>query len=239
MAEQELAALFWVWGHDRIAYGPVELPGLVTWVRQGRVGSAQWIFVSDHGGWIKAGEMPELRMFFAELAGGPETATGEVRHSALKPENLRRIRLFAEMDAHQLRSLVNYMELVRVNKFARLFDKGDHGDAMYFVLEGEVRALTLLDGKETTLFTMRPGDSFGEIALLIQGPRSATMVANEDSTLLRLPSAAFERIVREAPALAAPFLLALSRVIAHRSLEIGRKYENSIRSARVLAELRF
>jgi len=239
MADQQTAPLYWVWGLDRIAYGPVELPGLIAWIKQGRVKAASWVFVGEAGEWVKADQVAVVKMFFVTKTEPPGPTGAEAAHAALKPGNLRRIRLFADMDADQLQSLVTYMELVRVNKFSQLFRKGDHGDAMYFVLEGEVRALTLIDGKETTLFTMRPGDSFGEIALLIQGPRSADMVANENSLLLRLPAAAFEQIVREAPALATPFLLALSRVITHRSLELGRKYESSIRSARAVADLHF
>ncbi len=236
MGDQDVGPLYWVWGIDGIAYGPVGLPGLADWIKQGRVCGEHWVFVGEQTRWIKADDIPELKMFFADGSSPPASSPEQSKHAALRPENLRRIRLFAEMDTVQLQSLVNYMELVRVNKFARLFSKGDHGDAMYFVLEGEVRALTLISGKETTLFTMHMGDSFGEIALLIHGPRSADVVANEHSLLLRLPSAAFEKIVREAPALATPFLLAMSRVIANRSLDMGKKYESSIRSARVLAE---
>jgi len=238
MTEQESTARYWVWGHDRIAYGPVELPGLIAWIKEGCVESGHWVFAEADAKWIKAGEIPELKMFL-EMQPAQADTTSIVSHAALRPENLRRIRLFAEMAPAQLESLVKYMEVVRVKKFATVFSKGDKGDAMYFVLEGEVRARTLIEGKETTLFTMGPGDSFGEIALLIHGDRSSDVLANEDSVLLRLPSAAFERIVREAPALATPFLLALARVITSRSLSLGREYEKSIRSARVLAQLRF
>jgi hypothetical protein len=239
MADEQIALRYWVWGEDRIAYGPVELPGLVGWLKQGRLRATGWVFPGETGRWTRADEVPELKLFFAGGAGAGRASGVAAHPAALKPGNLRRIRLFAEMDPDQLESLVDYMEVVRVHKFAQLFRKGDHGDAMYFVLEGEVRALTMIEGKETTLFTMRPGDSFGELALLIQGPRTADMAANEDSVLLRLPAAAFEKILREAPALAAPFLLALARVIGRRSLELGKKYESSIRSARALADLRF
>lgn len=235
--------LFWVWGVDHIAYGPFELPTLVTWIKQRKAGAESWVFVQEAGHWCRASEITELKMFFAPKGGAapmagsekpPASAAGQVR-----PENLRRIRIFAEMETRQLESLLGYMELERVRKFTLLFHKGAPADAMYFILEGEVRAFAMIEGKETTLFTMGAGDSFGEIALLIQGPRSSDVSANEDSLLLKLPSSAFEKIIREAPALATPFLLAMARVITNRSLEMGRKYESSIRSARATAELRF
>jgi hypothetical protein len=230
-----------VWGHDNIAYGPLTLPALVAWVKQHRVQATTWVFSEEDGKWQLAGQFATLKMFFGAKAqsASPGGAATEAAETVVRPEHLRRVRIFADMDVRQLASFLGYMEPVRVRKFTPLFKKGDHGDAMYFLLEGEVRALTMIEGKETTLFTMRAGDSFGEIALLIQGPRSADVTANEDSLLMRLPATAFERIVQEAPALAAPFLLAIGRTIAHRSLEIGRKYEGSIRSARAVSDLHF
>lgn len=237
MTDQETKALYWVWGRDRIAYGPVELPELISWIKENRVANDQWIFSGAEERWFKADEIPELQMFFeTQRVDTPQAAD---LSGVLKPESLRRIRLFAQMGSAQLQSLVRYMEVVKVKKFSLVFAKGDPGNAMYFVLQGEVRARALIDGKDKTLFTMGPGESFGEIALLIHGVRSSDVVANEDSVLLRLPSDAFERIVREAPALATPFLLELARVITGRSLALGREYEKAIRRAEVLAELRF
>jgi hypothetical protein len=238
MNDQASEPLYRVWGQDNIAYGPLTLPALVGWVKQQRVQATTWVFTEEDGKWQPASQVTPLKMFFGPKssapAAGPAAGAGV---EAVRPEHLSRVRVFADMDLRQLASFLSYMEPVRVRKFTNLFKKGDHGDAMYFLLEGEVRALTMIEGKETTLFTMRAGESFGEIALIIQGPRSADMAANEDSLLLRLPAAAFERIVKEAPALAAPFLLAISRTITQRSLELGRKYESSIRSARAVADL--
>ena len=66
------------------------------------------------------------------------------------------------------------------------------------------------------LASFGPGDFFGDIALLDHGPRSADVIANVDSTLLRLSAAAFERLAKEAPSLATPFLQATSRTLASR-----------------------
>lgn len=238
MQTQAGIPVYRVWGSDNIAYGPFELPALVAWIKQKRVLANTWVFASEAGAWQKASQLAELKMFFKEKPSGAAPAAGAGPSlESVKPENLRRIKIFAEMDPTQLESFLAYMELVRIRKFAHLFHKGETGDAMYSILEGEMRAMNMADGKETTLFTLHPGDSFGEIALLIQTPRSSDIVANEDSLLLKLPAAAFDKVVREAPALAAPFLLAIARVMTNRSLELGRKYESSVRSARVVSAL--
>src|SRR5208283_59788 len=90
------------------------------------------------------------------------------------------------------------------------------GDAMFLIMSGELRARTMIGEQETILTTLGPGDFFGEMALFDQGPRSADVVANVDSTLLRLSAGAFQRLTREAPALAAPFLQATARTLSAR-----------------------
>jgi CRP-like cAMP-binding protein len=150
---------------------------------------------------------------------------------------LQRIKLFAGLRADQLEAFARYLEPVKVPQFGNLVRKGQHGDAMYVVVEGELRALTIIEGKESILATMGAGDCFGEISLLDQGPRSADVVANRDSTLLKLSSAAFERLIREAPALAMPFVLALSREAVQRVRHATKRYEDSIQFIRTAKKL--
>src|SRR5215468_1048617 len=147
-------------------------------------------------------------------------------------EALQRIKLFAGLGADQLECFARYLEPVKVPQFGNLVRKGQHGDAMYVVLDGELRALTIIEGKESILGTMGAGDCFGEISLLDQGPRSADVVANRDSVLLKLSTAGFERLVREAPGLALPFVLALSREAVQRVRHATRRYEDSIQFIR-------
>jgi CRP-like cAMP-binding protein len=146
--------------------------------------------------------------------------------------SLRRTKLFAGLDEPQLASLVDYLELIRFPQFSHIVRQGQHGDAMYVVSEGEVRVLSIVEGKESILATLTAGDCFGEISLLDQGPRSADVIANKDSVLVRISKAAFDRLVREAPALAVPFLLALSRAVVQRVRRTNLKYEDSIRFIR-------
>jgi len=233
MQNQQTAPTYQVWGPDNIAYGPFELPGLVPLVKQRRVVAGTWVFLRDSRQWVTAGTLPELKMFFEAKTAAPAAAASD----AVKPENLRRIKIFAEMDHPQLESLLGYVEVVRVAQHTQLFKRGDHADAMYCILEGEVRAALQIEGRETTLFTLGAGESFGETALLAKSERAADIHANSDCVLLKLPDRAFERITREAPALATPFLLAISRTITNRSLDLGKRYEHAIRSARVASDL--
>jgi CRP-like cAMP-binding protein len=87
---------------------------------------------------------------------------------------------------------------------------------MYLIVEGELRARVMVGDRETILATFGPGDFFGDMALFDHGPRSADVIANSDSSLLRISSISFARLAKEAPALATPFLQATSRTLASR-----------------------
>lgn len=229
--QENTAVLFRAWGLDQIAYGPVELPTLVNWVRDGRVQPDSWVFRDDRSEWVRASELSELKLFFKSRT-GPGSA-GNASAGTVSPGSLRRIKVLAEMEEPQLASLLQYLEVLKLPPHVTLFRKGDHGDAMFMVLEGELRARVLIDGRESTLSTMLPGECFGEIAVIDEGPRSADVVANVDSLLLKISASALKRLFQEAPALVAPFLLALTKTITGRVRTLTKRYEDSIHFSRV------
>ena len=65
---------FRTWGQDNISYGPMELPALVTWLKQGRVLRSTWVFSEQRGEWARAGEMIELKGLFKSTVGAPTAA---------------------------------------------------------------------------------------------------------------------------------------------------------------------
>jgi CRP-like cAMP-binding protein len=80
------------------------------------------------------------------------------------------------------------------------------------------------------------GECFGELAVLDEGPRSADVLANVESVILKISSIALKRLFKEAPALAAPFLLALSKTISSRVRNITKRYEDSILFSRAASQ---
>jgi len=230
MENQSSDPFYRVWGVDNVAYGPVELT-VVAWIQADRVVADTWIFQQHNEKWSKAAELPELKLVVSKKAAANQPEETPASES-VSPGLLRRIKIFAGMEDAQLRSFLNYMEVQRFNPFSTVVRKGEHGDAMYLILEGELRAFTLIGDKETTLTTMGAGDFFGEISLLDQGPRSANVTANTDSVLLRIPASSFDRMVKEAPALATLFIYSLSRSIVGRLRVLTKKYEDSIHWSR-------
>jgi CRP/FNR family transcriptional regulator, cyclic AMP receptor protein len=199
---------YFIWGIDDSPYGPVELPVLLEWINEGRVQADTWIFEQHPGQWGKASQFPELQEHFTNMS-APAPST-------LAPGLLRRIKILANLKDAQLAHLADFMEMEHVPLNAIVFRQGDVGDAMFLVMAGELRARSLLGGTESILATFSAGDFFGDMALFDNGPRSADVVANMDSTLLKISAINFYRLIREAPALATPFLQATARTLASR-----------------------
>jgi CRP/FNR family transcriptional regulator, cyclic AMP receptor protein len=224
------AVYFRTWGNDNISYGPMELPGLVDWVRKGRVARNTWVFSEQKGEWSRAADMTELKVFFkSKPAGG--VPDNPATHG-ITPESLRRIKIFADMDERQLASFLQYMEVLKFPPNAVIFRKGEQGDAMFLVLVGEVRARSMVGGRESTLSTMGVGECVGEMAVIDSSTRSADVVANTECVLLKISAEALKRLFKEAPALAAPFLFGLSKTITSRVRTLTKRYEDSILFAR-------
>ncbi len=227
------SVFFRTWGSDNISYGPVELPALVDWVRQGRVSRTSWVFREDKGEWVRAADMPELKILFKSKTVGAAVASPV---QGITPGSLRRIKIFDDMDERQLASFLQYMEVLNFLPNAVVFKKGEQGDAMFLVLQGEVRARSMVGGRESTLSTMGVGECFGELAVIDESARSADVVANVESVLLKISAGALKRLFQEAPALAAPFLLALSKTITARVRTLTKRYEDSILFARTAGQ---
>ena len=228
------ASYYNVWGVDNVAYGPIELPALINWIQDQRVVADSWIYRPDDATWSRAGQLAQLKMFFKDKRATQldDTTIRQRAGPDVQPAMLRRIKMFAEMDDLQIMSFAKYLDVVRVRQFETVVREGEEGDAMYMIMDGELRSRALRGGKETTYNTMGIGEFFGEMALLDHGPRSADVVANKDSMLLKISASAFDRIVKEAAALATPFLYALSKTEVSRMRQLIHKYEASINFSR-------
>jgi CRP/FNR family cyclic AMP-dependent transcriptional regulator len=212
---QETGNIYFIWGVDDSPYGPVELPVLIDWIKDERVVPETWVYSrsASNSNWMRASELPELKNHFAlQFTSVPETT----QRVGIKPGSLRRIKILADLKDNQLAHLAEFMEMQNVTQWSVLFSQGDSSDSMFLVLAGELRARVVNNGRETILATFSPGDFFGDMALFDHGPRSADVVANVDSTLLKITSLSFDRLTREAPALATPFLQATARTMSAR-----------------------
>jgi CRP-like cAMP-binding protein len=106
--------------------------------------------------------------------------------------------VLADLPAAELHQLAAAMSEVEVEAGAEVITLDDYGTAIYFIEQGE--ADVLVKGDESTQ-ALGPGDTFGEIALLLTGERSATVVARTPMQLLSLSGQDFQRIRADVPEL--------------------------------------
>jgi hypothetical protein len=236
MASTATGTDFTVWGADQAAYGPIELPMLVSWIRGERVTADTWVFDARHSAWRKAAQIPELQMFFRPKSAAVPPGTPvppPVEH--INPRALRRVKILADLTDEQLGSFAAFMEAERVAPWFVVVKQGDCEDSMYLILEGEFRVRVHNGDKETILATLGAGEFFGDISLFDQGPRSADVVANTEGLLLKITSDAVRKLAADAPAVALPFLLAVGKTLAARIRSDNKRYFDSIKFARAAA----
>jgi CRP/FNR family transcriptional regulator, cyclic AMP receptor protein len=95
-----------------------------------------------------------------------------------------------------------------------IFSEGDSGDALLAVTEGLVKVFVTSDeGDEMVLITLRPPDTFGELALIDGGPRSASAQALEPTSALAVTRDDVRALIREHPQLADSLLASLGALV--------------------------
>jgi CRP-like cAMP-binding protein len=126
-----------------------------------------------------------------------------------KIDLLRGVSLFSACSRAELSRIASLADEIEVPKGKVLTREGEPGREFFVVVDGKARA-TL--GSRTRVDPLGPGSSFGEMALLDQGPRSATVEAETDMRLLVLDSRSFSALIVEVPSVTRKVL----RVMAER-----------------------
>jgi CRP-like cAMP-binding protein len=231
MSQLALSNTYKVWAADNLVYGPVELPTLIQWVHEKRVRTDTWLLSHVDRGWRQAGDLEPLRQHFHSAEVDTAFRIREAEHAnSIAPEELRQFDILASLSNEQLQKFLQFGELCSHVPGEVILKKGDPGDAVFFVLHGEVKARLMVGGQDQTLARIPAGQFFGEMAMLTQTSRSADIVCEERTRLLRLSSESFLLLIRDNPEMAAPILFALASTLAARMSDTNRKYHNELTS---------
>jgi CRP/FNR family cyclic AMP-dependent transcriptional regulator len=107
----------------------------------------------------------------------------------------------------EVKTLLEYTELVTFNKDEIIADIGDVGEALYFVVKGRAALYYEEGGKEAEVGHMKEGEMIGEMSFFDRQPRSVRMRAmSMDTQLLKLPRVMYERLRVEHPYIAVNLL---------------------------------
>jgi len=136
---------------------------------------------------------------------------------------LASIPLFSGLDARTLEVVEQHSAWQPVRKHTVVIQKGNESGVLYVVIAGRLKVSVADDqGKEVILNTLGPGDYFGELAILGDMPRTATVVSLEDSKLLTLSRKAFLHLVREQPDIALAVIRNLTERVSQLTEQVGR-----------------
>jgi uncharacterized membrane protein len=128
-----------------------------------------------------------------------------------------------ELNTEEKAALAEKIDLIRYSTSQSIFSYGDPGHAMYILRSGEVEIYVRNDqGEKIVLETTKPGDIFGEIALLDGGTRTAWAEALGEVEVLRLDREHFEAYVRQYTPAALNLLSVAARRL-RRSDEVIRR----------------
>ncbi|MDR3167335.1 MAG: GGDEF domain-containing protein [Treponema sp.] len=121
--------------------------------------------------------------------------------------------LFSRMNKGEFKIISSFLEYRRVEKDAAIFYEGDTGKDMFILLSGSLSAfVSRFDGVRQWIFDIKPGDFFGEMAIIAGDPRSATVISREDAEIMVLRGENFYRILSEHPRAGIKFLKAIGEV---------------------------
>lgn len=136
---------------------------------------------------------------------------------ARKKAFLRSLDIFQDLRDRELGPLAAALHSRTYREGEQVFVEGDIGRALFVLESGRVE-LTRRgpDGKEERLYTLQPGDFFGEMALLESLPRSATAVAVERSHLHLLYKTKLDALLQAEPRIGVSIMGHLARLLSAR-----------------------
>lgn len=108
--------------------------------------------------------------------------------------------MFSALEQSEAEIVIDAMEEKRYKKDDLVIKENDNGDELFVVETGKLRCTKIIGGESKFLKHYEPGDAFGELALLYNAPRAATIEAEEDCLLWSLDRATFNHIVKDAAA---------------------------------------
>jgi CRP-like cAMP-binding protein len=153
---------------------------------------------------------------------------------------LQKVPLFSRLSPADLQRVVEVARERSHPKNSVILFEDDPGDALYVVAKGQVKVVLIGDdGREVILSVLGEGEFFGEMALIDDEPRSAHVIAMEDSELLVLRREDFEGILTQSPPIALAMLKELTRRLRRADEKVGSLVLLDVtgRVARLLLEL--
>lgn len=148
---------------------------------------------------------------------------GRVRGASML-EILKKVNLFETLTVKELEKIEKISRIEAFAKDTVIFKEGDPGDCCYVITNGDVRISKFIPNiGEEALAILKPGDYFGEMALIDNFPRSAHAIANTDLALLAISKSDLDKILSMDRELGYKLLWAFTKTLSRRLRETNEK----------------
>ena len=155
--------------------------------------------------------------------------SAELNNLSEEAQSLARIPLFKRLEPHELEHLAEDVVPVNFQAGETIFNEHDLGDGLYVVETGSVRIWVMdEDVNEVTLAELKPGDFFGELAVLDRGERSSSATAIVDTHLHKLSSDAFQQFLIEHPDAAVDVICEIAQRMRQTNLLVTQRAARNI-----------
>lgn len=134
---------------------------------------------------------------------------------------LRRVPLFSGIEPTKLKLLAFTSDRVSYSAGQILFRQGDEGDAAYVILSGTAEVLVESEGGQIKVAELEPNSIVGEIAILCNVSRTATVRAAAPLEALRIRKEHFLRLLTEFPEMTIEILRVLAERLSHTTTELA------------------
>ena len=139
-----------------------------------------------------------------------------------------KLSLFCGLEKNEFTIISEYLRTIDLKKDESIFNEGDTGRDMFIHFTGTLNAfLTQSDGTRRLIFSVKKGDFFGEMSIITREPRSVTITAAEDSTVIKFTGYDFYSIISEYPIIGSKILRAIG-VVQNRWLDNSSKSFNDL-----------
>jgi len=173
---------------------------------------------AQHDIWVRSSEDLIQRLIERQDRTSSAAPTPSPPSPALR-DLLRSVSYFAHFSDLELRRLIEIGHHRRLLPHTVLFREGDSGDAFYIVLEGQVDIIA--ETSQDTLACLGPGQFFGEVALLLGIPRTATARTAAPTLVFVIHRQGFSQLLHQYPSLADAILQALE----HHQQELAERQQ--------------
>jgi len=132
-----------------------------------------------------------------------------LRHTSQKVDLLKKVPLFSSLSQRHLKEIGKHADQVQVEKGRVLVQQGRTGWEFIFIVEGKAR----VEKNGKVIRQLSGGDFFGEISLIDGEPRTSTVIAETDMTLLIVHKTSFDHLLDKIPGLQRKILISLCQYL--------------------------